>query len=42
MLKTICEKFGFDSLGFQSLDGLLDAIGIDRDKGCTYCGSGKE
>ena len=42
MLKTICEKFGFDSLGFQSLDGLLDAIGIDRDKACTYCWSGKE
>ena len=42
MLKSICEKFGFDSLGFQSLDGLLDAIGIDRDKVCTYCWSGKE
>ncbi|WP_251319657.1 amidophosphoribosyltransferase [Flintibacter muris] len=42
MLKTICEKFGFDSLGYQSLDGLLEAIGIDRDKVCTYCWSGEE
>ena len=42
MLKTICEKFGFDSLGYQSLDGLLEAIGIDRDKVCTYCWNGKE
>ena len=42
MLKTICEKFGFTSLGYQSLDGLLEAIGIDRDKVCTYCWSGKE
>jgi len=42
MLKTICEKFGFDSLGYQSLDGLLEAIGIDKDKVCTYCWSGKE
>ena len=42
MLKAICEKFGFDSLGYQSLDGLLEAIGIDRDKVCTYCWSGKE
>ena len=42
MLKTICERFGFDSLGYQSLDGLLEAIGIDRDKVCTYCWSGKE
>ncbi len=42
MLKAICDKFGFDSLGYQSLDGLLEAIGIDRDKICTYCWSGKE
>ena len=42
MLNTICKKFGFDSLGFQSIDGLLEAIGIDRDKVCTYCWNGKE
>ncbi|MDO4270312.1 MAG: amidophosphoribosyltransferase [Eubacteriales bacterium] len=42
MLKTICEKFGFSSLGYQSLDGLMEAIGLDRDKVCTYCWSGKE
>ena len=42
MLKAICEKLGFDSLGYQSLDGLLEAIGIDRDKICTYCWTGKE
>lgn len=42
MLKRICEKFGFDSLGYQSLDGLLEAIGLDKDKVCTYCWSGKE
>ncbi len=42
MLRTICERMGFDSLGYQSLDGLLEAIGIDRDKVCTYCWTGKE
>ena len=42
MLKTICEQMGFDSLGYQSLDGLLEAIGIDRNKICTYCWTGKE
>ena len=42
MLSAICEKFGFDSLGYQTLDGLLEAIGIDRDKVCTYCWTGKE
>ena len=42
LLKTICDGMGFSSLGYQSLDGLLEAIGIDRDKICTYCWSGKE
>ena len=42
MLKAICEEMGFDSLGYQSLDGLLEAIGLDRDKVCTYCWNGKE
>lgn len=42
MLKSICEKMGFDSLGYQSLDGLLESIGLDRDKVCTYCWNGKE
>ena len=42
MLKAICEEMGFDSLGYQSLDGLLEAIGLDKDKVCTYCWNGKE
>ena len=42
LLKTICKKFGFDSLGYQSLEGVLEAIGIDKDKICTYCWNGKE
>ena len=31
LLKSICEEMGFDSLGYQTLDGLLEAIGLDRD-----------
>jgi len=42
LLKAICDKFGFDSLGYQSLEGVLEAIGIDKDKICTYCWNGKE
>ena len=42
LLQAICKEMGFDSLGYQSLDGLLEAIGIDRDKICTYCWTGKE
>ena len=42
LLKTICRELGFDSLGYQSIKGLLEAIGIDKDKICTYCWTGKE
>ena len=42
LLRSICEEMGFDSLSFQSLDGMLDAIGIDRAKVCTYCWNGRE
>ena len=42
LLKTICEDLGFNSLGYQSLEGLLEAIGIDKGKICTYCWTGKE
>ena len=42
LLKSICEEMGFDSLGYQNLDGILEAIGIDRDKVCTYCWTGEE
>lgn len=40
--KTICDKFGFASLEFQSLDNLIKAIGIDKCKLCTYCWNGCE
>lgn len=42
MLKTICEEMGFDSLSYQSLSGMLEAIGIDPSKICTYCWDGRE
>ncbi len=42
LLRSICEEMGFDSLSFQSLDGLLEAIGLPREKVCTYCWDGRE
>ena len=39
---TICKKLNFDSLDFQTLSGIIEAIGIDEDELCTYCWSGKE
>ena len=40
--KRICEMFGFDTLGYQSLEGLVEAIGIPEENLCTYCWTGKE
>ena len=42
LLKSICEEMGFDSLSYQSLEGILEAIGIDKEKICTYCWTGEE
>ena len=40
--QAICDKLHFTSLEFQSLDGLLEAIGLEPCKVCTYCWTGKE
>lgn len=40
--KTICEKLHFDSLEYQTLDGIVKAIGLEPCKLCTYCWNGKE
>ncbi len=40
--QVICEKMHFDSLEFQSLEGIIKAIGLEPCKLCTYCWNGKE
>ncbi len=40
--EMICEKLHFTSIEFQSLEGVIEAIGIEPCKLCTYCWSGKE
>ena len=42
MRQAICDKFNFASLGFQSLEGVVSAIGLEPCKLCTYCWTGKE
>ena len=42
MRREICDKFKFDSLGFQTIDGVVKAIGLPKCKLCTYCWNGKE
>jgi amidophosphoribosyltransferase len=39
--EEICEYIGADSLGYLSLDGMLEAIGLEESSSCTACWSGK-
>ena len=38
----ICERFHFSSLEFQTLDNVIEAIGLPECELCTYCWNGKE
>lgn len=40
--QAICDKLHFSSLEFQSLEGVIEAIGLEPCKLCTYCWTGKE
>lgn len=40
--KAICNKFNFKTLEFQSIEGIIEAIGLDPECLCTYCWNGKE
>lgn len=42
MLDEICKRLNFTSLGYQTIEGTLESIGIDPDDVCTYCWTGKE
>ncbi len=40
--EKICEELHFDSLEYQTLEGVVKAIGIPACRLCTYCWNGKE
>jgi amidophosphoribosyltransferase len=42
MEKAICDKLGFTTLKYTRLDDLIEAIGLEPCKLCTYCWSGRE
>lgn len=42
MVDEICKELHFTSLRFNRLDDMLDSVGIDTNKLCTYCWNGKE
>ena len=42
MVKRIGVQLNFTSLRYHRLDDMMDSVGIDKNKLCTYCWSGKE
>ncbi|MCD7865473.1 MAG: amidophosphoribosyltransferase [Clostridiales bacterium] len=42
MVDAICKKLNFTSLRYHRLDDMLESVGIDKDKLCTYCWNGRE
>ena len=42
MVEGIRKKLNFTSLRYHRLDDMLESVGIDPDKLCTYCWNGKE
>ena len=42
MVDEICKRMNFDTLKYHRIDDLIESIGIEPCKLCTYCFDGKE
>ena len=42
MIDEICRQLNFTSLRYHRLDDMIESVGLDRSKLCTYCWDGKE
>lgn len=42
LVDEICRRLNFTTLRYHRLDDLIESIGIDMDKVCTYCFNGRE
>ncbi len=42
LVEEIRQRLNFDTLAYHSLSGMLDSVGIDKCKLCTYCWNGEE
>ncbi len=42
MIDAICERLHFTSLRYHRLDDMIESVGIDPSKLCTYCWNGVE
>ena len=40
--EALCKRFEFASLDFQSIENVIEAIGLPECELCTYCLNGKE
>ena len=40
MVGTIGKRMGLTTLRYQRLDDMIQAIGMPREKACTYCWNG--
>ena len=41
MVESIRKRLGLTSLRYQTLGDMVEAIGLPRDKLCTYCWTGE-
>ncbi len=42
MVNRICKQMNFTSLRYHRLDDMVESVGLDRCKLCTYCWDGRE
>lgn len=42
MIDEICKQLSFTSLRYHRLDDMIESVGLDPKKLCTYCWDGKE
>ena len=42
MIDMICEQLHFTSLRYHRIDDMIEAIGLPKDRVCTYCWNGEE
>lgn len=42
MVDSICKQLNFTSLRYHRLDDMIESVGIEPDKLCTYCWNGEE
>lgn len=42
MMDRMCKQLNFTTLAFNRLDDMIEAVGLPKDKLCTYCWDGAE